>query len=35
MLKSNKLIEQLCQENKVKIIDPNASPEEQLVALVS
>ena len=33
--KIEQLIEQLCQENKVKIIDPNASPEEQLVALVS
>ncbi|MDZ8107206.1 MAG: ATP-binding protein [Nostoc sp. DedQUE12a] len=29
------LIQQLCQENKIKIIDPNLSPEAQLMCLVT
>ncbi|PSO84640.1 MAG: hypothetical protein BRC45_05325 [Cyanobacteria bacterium QS_5_48_63] len=28
------LIQQLCQENQIQILDPNATPEEQLIALV-
>lgn len=30
-----KLIQQLCQENKIKIIDPSLSPEAQLMCLVT
>ena len=28
------LIQQLCQENQIQILNPNATPEEQLIALV-
>ena len=28
------LIQQFCQENQIQILDPNATPEEQLIALV-
>ncbi|MBD2386685.1 P-loop NTPase fold protein [Cylindrospermum sp. FACHB-282] len=30
----NELIQQLCQENKIKILDPKAKPEAQLICLV-
>jgi len=28
------LIQQFCQENQIQILDPNATPEEQIIALV-
>jgi Cdc6-like AAA superfamily ATPase len=32
--KINKLIDQLCQENKIQILDPRAKPKSQLVCLI-
>ena len=33
--KADQLIQQLCQENKIQVLDPKAKPEAQLICFVS